>query len=103
MQQSFIHHVYFWLKNPANQEDRQMLLNGIKTLIEIPSIQSYHLGISADTDRGVIDNTYVFSWLTIFKDKTQEAIYQQDPIHLAFVQNCSHLWSKVIVYDSIPV
>ena len=28
----------------------------------------------------------------------QEA-YQNDPIHKKFIEDCSHLWEKVIVYD----
>ncbi|MDH4059117.1 MAG: Dabb family protein, partial [Cyclobacteriaceae bacterium] len=29
--------------------------------------------------------------------------YQTHPIHLKFIEECSSLWSKVIVYDSIAV
>ena len=29
--------------------------------------------------------------------------YQIDPIHLAFVENYKHLWTKVVVYDSVDV
>jgi hypothetical protein len=27
--------------------------------------------------------------------------YQTDPIHLKFVEECSMLWKKVVVYDSV--
>ena len=27
-----IHHVFFWLKNPGNQTDREQLMAGLKTL-----------------------------------------------------------------------
>jgi hypothetical protein len=51
----------------------------------------------------VIDRSYALSWMLMFKDKDAQASYQVDPIHLDFVKNYSHLWKKVIVYDSVDV
>ncbi|MFN7117902.1 MAG: Dabb family protein [Saprospiraceae bacterium] len=99
----FIHHVYFWLKNPDNAEDRAKLLEGLEKLAEVKSIRSVHIGKPAPTNREVIDSSYAFSWMTTFKTAADQDSYQVDPIHLDFVKNYSHLWSKVIVYDSIDV
>jgi len=33
----------------------------------------------------------------------EEEVYQKHPIHLKFVEDYSHLWEKVIVYDSVQV
>jgi hypothetical protein len=99
--QSFIHHVYFWLKNPSNKEDFDALLKGLQSLTAIPEIQHFHIGIPADTNRDVIDTSYSFSLLTIFKNKEEEEVYQTHPIHLKFVADCKHLWNKVVVYDSV--
>jgi hypothetical protein len=101
MKKIFVHHVYFWLTNPDAETDKQALKAGLEKLAQCKTIKNYHLGIPAATDRGVIDNTYTFSWLTIFETAADEAAYQIDPIHLAFVEENKHLWSKVIVYDSI--
>jgi hypothetical protein len=38
-----------------------------------------------------------------FDDVAGQNIYQDHPIHKKFVDQCSHLWEKVIVYDSIEV
>lgn len=100
-QELFVHHVYFWLVNPGNREERAKLLEGIKSLTEITSIKSFHIGIPAGTHREVIDTSYAFSWLALFDNKEQQDAYQVDPIHLKFVENYSQLWSKVIVYDSV--
>lgn len=97
----FVHHVYFWLATPGSKEDHAKLLEGIKTLIEVPSIKSCHIGVPADTHRDVIETSYAFSWLALFDTKEQQDAYQVDPIHLKFVENYAHLWSKVIVYDSV--
>lgn len=100
---SFVHHVYFWLKNPENEADRQKLIEGLRKLAKVKTIQKYHIGLPAATDRDVVDNTYSVSWLVFFKNKADQDLYQTDPIHLKFVEECSPLWSKVIVYDSEEV
>ena len=96
----FIHHVYFWLKNPNNEADRAKLMEGLDGLSAVPTIKMCHIGTPADTNRGVIDRSYAISWLCFFKNKEEEEIYQKHPIHLKFVENYAHLWEKVIVYDS---
>ena len=97
----FVHHVYFWLKNPESKEDLQKLIEGLKKLTKIKYIRMFHIGVPADTNRGVIDTSYSISWLNIFDNKEDEEKYQTDPVHLKFVEECSPLWSKVVVYDSV--
>lgn len=97
----FVHHVYFWLKNPESKEDLQKLIEGLKKLTKINYIRMFHIGVPADTNRDVIDTSYSISWLNIFDNKEDEEKYQVDPIHLKFVEECSPLWSKVVVYDSV--
>lgn len=98
---TFIHHVYFWLKNPESKEDLQKLVAGLEALSAVPEIKLFHIGIPAATDREVIDNTYAVSWLNIFETAQDQDVYQTHPLHLKFIEECSHLWSKVKVYDSI--
>jgi hypothetical protein len=103
-QDLFIHHVYFWLENPESSADHAALLEGLKKLSAVPSIQQFHIGIPAPTERtdvDVIDTSYAFSWLAIFANKADQDAYQVDPIHLQFVDSCKHLWNKVTVFDSI--
>lgn len=97
----FIHHVYFWLKNPSIKEDYEKLLSGIESLGKISTLKLFHLGKPAGTSRDVIDSSYSFSLLTIFDDEAGHDAYQVDPIHLKFVEECKHLWSRVVVYDSL--
>ena len=99
----FIHHVYFWLKDNGSRRDKQQLIEGLKKLTAIKSIDMYHIGQPADTARDVIDRSYSLSWMLVFKNKKDQDNYQSDPIHLDFVKQYSHLWSKVVVYDSVDV
>jgi hypothetical protein len=96
-----VHHVLFWLKNPDSAEDRAQLLEGLKSLKAVESIRHLYIGTPASTDRPVIDRSYSFSLLQIFDDMERHDAYQVDPIHKAFVEKCSSLWTKVQIYDAI--
>jgi len=97
----FIHHVYFWLKNSGNKEDKAKLIEGLKKLSKVKTIKNFYIGQTAATRRDVIDSSYDISWLLFFDSATDQDSYQTDPIHLKFIEECSALWTKVVVYDSI--
>ena len=103
MKNIFVHHVYFWLKNKDSKEDREKLIAGLKKLSAVKTIKQFHIGTPANTNRDVIDTSYAVSWLALFANDADQASYQTDPIHLKFVEECSSLWTKVIVYDSVNV
>ncbi len=99
----FIHHVFFWLKEPVTAEGRTRFEAGLKALVKVETIVDYHLGIPAGTSRDVIDGTYTYSLLTTFKDRAGQDVYQTHPIHLKFIADCQDLWERVVVYDSISI
>ena len=103
MKNVFVHHVYFWLKNTGNGEDLNKLVAGLKKLSAVKTIRQYQIGKPAATSREVIDGSYAVSWLVLFDNKGDQDSYQVDPIHLKFVEECSPLWQKVIVYDSVDI
>ena len=99
-----IHQVYFWLKRKDNTEDLGKLLEGLRTLSGIESIKEMYIGLPASTEvRSVVDATYSVSELLLFNDLKGQKEYQDHPIHQEFVKNYSHLWEKVVVYDSMSV
>lgn len=97
----FIHHVYFWLNNPDSADDLNKLVQGLEKLSKVKTIKMSHIGKPAGTNRDVIDGSYSVSWLLLFENRAQQDSYQTDPIHLKFIDECKHLWKKVVVYDSI--
>lgn len=99
----FIHHVYFWLNNPESKEDFDKLVAGLKKLSSVKTIKTFYIGKPADTNRDVIDRSYSVSWLLLFNNKADQDSYQTDPVHLKFVDDCKHLWKKVVVYDTVNV
>ena len=99
----FIHHVFFWLNKPDSKEDLAELISGLQKLSKAPTIKDFHIGQPANTSREVIDTTYAASWLLLFETAEDQDVYQTDPVHLKFIEECSHLWSKVVVYDTVGV
>ena len=100
MKTGLTHHVFFWLKNPGSKEDLDKLLAGLKTLEKISTVRQLFIGVPAATEsRGVVDGSYHASELMFFDDLAGQKAYQEDPIHMKFVKDCSHLWEKVVVYD----
>jgi len=99
-----IHKVFFWLKNPDSEADRAQLIAGIKALSAIETIRAIHVGVPASTEkRDVVDNSYQVSEMLCFDDVEGQNAYQVHPLHQKFVDENSHLWSKVVVYDSMAV
>jgi hypothetical protein len=97
-----IHHVFFWLKNPASKEDLAKLLAGLKTLTKIETVRGAHFGVPASTEkRDVVDNSYSASEVLFFDDTAGQKTYQDHPVHKQFVADCAHLWEKVVVYDAV--
>ena len=101
MKNIFVHHVFFWLKEPNNLEARKQFEFGLQNLIQVPLIQSSHIGKPVESPREVVDDSFTYSYMAFFKSKEDQNIYQTHPIHLKFVEDCQHLWEKVIVYDAM--
>lgn len=101
LQNTFVHHVHFWLKNKA---DKDKLIEGLKILLPIPHIRDIHIGVPADTNRDVIDRSYDLSLLILFDSPEAQEAYQVDPTHVIFAEEYAKpLCSKVVVTDSVNI
>ena len=95
------HNVYFWLKPELTPAQRAEFRRGVETLKGIKSVEKVSIGVPAGTTkRPVIDHSYDVALIVECRDVAAEAAYQIDPIHLAFVEKCKHLWTRVQIYDS---
>lgn len=98
----FIHTVFFWMKEDVTQEAIKEFNNvGLKELAKIESLYKCYYGPPAGTSRDVIDGSYTVAWVCHFKNAEDEALYQKDPLHLAFIEKYKDLWDKVVVYDNL--
>jgi hypothetical protein len=95
----FVHAVFFWLKPDLTHAERDQFEKGVKSLLTIPSVVHGHVGPPASTDRPVIDRTYSYGLLTTFRDLDGHDAYQVAPVHLKFIEECKHLWTRVQIYD----
>lgn len=101
LQNTFVHHVHLWLKDKA---DKQKLIEGLYSLVPITHIRDIHIGIAAETFRDVIERSYDVSLLILFDTPEAQEAYQDDPIHLLFVENYAKpLCAKVVVFDNVNV
>jgi len=99
---ALVHHVFFWLKEPKNEAHKMQLVKALNELLKVKTIKLSHLGFPAGTEsRDVVDHSYSVSYLVMFDNQADQDAYQVDPIHTKFVEENSHLWDKVIVYDSV--
>lgn len=101
IEDSFIHHVYFWLKEPNNKAATSRFEEGLRLLVSIPEIKMHHIGKAVISDREVVDDSFSYSYMAVFDNKTDQDTYQVHPTHLKFIKEYSDLWEKVIVYDAL--
>jgi Stress responsive A/B Barrel Domain len=95
------HCVYFWLKPELTAAQRTAFRRGVETLAGIKSVNKVAVGTPAATERRpVIDASYDVALIVICQDVAAQNAYQVDPIHLAFVENFKHCWTRVQIYDS---
>ena len=99
---ALIHHVFFWLKEPGNKAHRKQFEKALEDLIKVETIKVSHIGVPAETEeRGVVENSYTYSYMVMFDSLKDQNIYQKHPLHLKFIEENEHLWEKVVVYDSV--
>lgn len=100
--QQVVHHVFFYLKHPQSVQDKNELKEGLKTLESIKEVKKLLIGEPASTlQRDVVVSDWHVSEIIYFESIEDQDAYQVDPIHQDFIENYSHLWNKVVVYDTI--
>lgn len=97
----FIHTVFFYLNNEVYDEALADFELGLAKLGDIKSVSNLRFGKPAMTPRDVVDNNYSYALIVEFDDVAAHDAYQDDPIHLKFIEEHQNLWSEVKVYDSI--
>jgi hypothetical protein len=95
----FIHSVYFWLRDGADATERDALIDGLKALQDIKQVRHIWIGRPADTDRPVVERSYDVALVTVFDDKAGHDTYQDDPLHVDFVERHKGLWKRIQVFD----
>jgi hypothetical protein len=101
----FVHTVHFWLKPDLTASERAAFLAGLHALADSPNVARVRIGKPAGTPRPVVDNSYDFQLLVEFTDQAAHDRYQSadDPAHETFIRTFKPMWTRVLIYDSVPV
>lgn len=96
------HNVYFWLKEEVTESEKESFIKGTKDYVNaVKEVKKAEIGIPAGTaDRDVVDHSFGVSLLVSFTSLENHNIYQEHPAHKKFIEDFSHLWARVQVYDS---
>jgi hypothetical protein len=96
-----LHTVFFWLKEDLTDEQRAMFRKELEELGRIEATEAVFIGTPASTEkRPVVDNSFSFNLAVFLRGVEGHDAYQNDPIHLKFIEKCSSLWTRVQVYDA---
>ena len=95
------HHVLFWLKPGATEEQKKFFKESLESLKSVETIVSIHVGTPAPIERAVVDTTYDFSLVIMFNDLVGHDVYQVHPVHKTFLENCRQYFEKVVIYDAV--
>ena len=101
---NFAHTVYFWLANPDNQEDRTAFETSLKKFLNHSAYaKTNFIGTPPRASRDVVDGSFTYSLIVTFESVDAQQKYQDEAPHKLFIEESSHLWTKVIVYDSTGI
>jgi hypothetical protein len=97
---SMFHHlVFFYLRKDLTPAERSLFESKLKGL---EKLNLYHLHLLVGpipSERPIVDSSYDYAEMFIFKSKAEHDAYQVDPIHVDFVQTCKPFWSSIKIYD----
>jgi hypothetical protein len=103
LQQGFVHSVYFYLNEAAEQEQVQKLIDDCKNLLgSIKTVRNLWVGTSAGVPREVVDNSYGVSLIVFFDDEDGHDYYRQSEEHMKFIERNNKAWKWLRVYDMLP-
>ena len=101
---NFAHTVYFWLKNPNNQEDRTAFETSLRKFLDNSGYaKTQFIGTPPRASRDVVDGSFTYALIVSFESAEAQQNYQDEAPHKLFIKESEHLWDKVIVYDSTGI
>ncbi|MEX2566447.1 MAG: Dabb family protein [Cyclobacteriaceae bacterium] len=93
-----VHQVFFWLHDP--EKDLKAVMEGCRKISSTNTVKDFHVGVPAKTSpREVVDLSFHLSLTVYFNTIKEHDLYQEDPIHQAFIAEHKDKWKAVKVYD----
>src|SRR5262249_28582146 len=96
----FSHVVIFWTDSANPSAADELIAGANRYLKAIPGVLHFHVGKMASSHRSVVDHTYQMGLNLAFADKRTQDEYEEDPLHIEFVQKVfKRVGARVVVYD----
>ncbi|MGB5435880.1 MAG: Dabb family protein [Maribacter sp.] len=101
---NYAHTVYFWLQNPESHEDCAAFETSLKKFMDHSAYaKTKYIGTPPKASRDVVDGSFTYALIVTFESAEAQQKYQDEAPHKLFIEESSHLWTKVIVYDSTGI
>jgi hypothetical protein len=71
----------------------------LESLVHGPAAKGGHSGKPADTEQGVVDNSYDYGLIVVSDDLAAHDRYQAGEVHAALVDAHAAKWSRMVVHD----
>ena len=98
---NYTHVVYFWFHNPDNIQEKTFFEASLtKFLSQSEYAQTNFIGTPPQATREVVDDSFTYNLILTFDSAATQEAYQNEAAHLVFIEECKHLWKKVVVYDA---
>ena len=98
---NYAHVVYFWFHNPDNTEEKAFFEASLKKFLnQSEYAKTNFIGTPPKATRDVVDDSFTYNLILTFDSAAAQEAYQNEAAHLVFIEECKHLWKKVVVYDA---
>lgn len=95
-----VHTVYFWLKTSVPDSEQAAFLEDLKGLSKIDSVIQLHAGPPSKTEaRPVVDHSYDYGLMVMFRDVAGHDHYSSHQIHQDFLARWKENFHRIRVYD----
>ncbi len=93
------HVVLVWLKRPANENDKQALINKSRELRTIPGIRFLDSGTALPSERPIVDDSFDIAVVMRFDSPAALNAYAVHPAHVRAKEELLRLSRRILVYD----
>lgn len=101
---AFTHTVYFWLNEPDNAAHRLKFETSLKKFLNASKYtKTNFIGTPPKAIREVVDDSFTYTLVVTFESAEAQEGYQEEEVHLQFIEECKSLWKKVVVYDAVGI
>ncbi len=98
---TFVHCVYFWLKEELTDEQLATFEGGLDSLVAIDTVRHGFYGTPAGTDRPIIERSYTYALVVVFDNEEGHDAYQVAEDHDVFRETFGDFWTDVKIYDFV--